>query len=106
MKMFLDDTRNPYSDDFDVIINDYNDAVKHVLKYGVPSFISFDHDLGSIDGVICKTGYDFAKWLVNADLDGIVTIPSTFRFHVHSANPVGAANIQNYLDNYLQQKYG
>jgi hypothetical protein len=46
---------------------------------------------------------DFAKWLVNLDLDGIL-MPDDFQFHVHSANPTGAANIQGLLDNYMASK--
>ncbi|GAB3824380.1 cyclic-phosphate processing receiver domain-containing protein [Hymenobacter jeollabukensis] len=39
------------------------------------------------------SGYDCAKWLVEQEL-------LVERFNVHSANPVGAANIRGLLENY------
>lgn len=56
--------------------------------------ISIIHLVGNINGY---TGYDTAKWLVEKWLDGennkmLVT--------VHSANPIGAANIMGYINNY------
>lgn len=64
-----------------------------------------DHDLGTDrEGNLLPTGYDFAKWLIEMDMDGIITIPPDFAFTVHSANPVGAKNIQGYLMNYLQRR--
>lgn len=50
-------------------------------------FISFDHDLGTD-----KTGYDFAKWLIEHNYTGY--------FHIHTMNPVGAANIRQLLAHY------
>jgi hypothetical protein len=35
-----------------------------------------------------------------------VHIPQDFQFYVHSKNPIGAKNIQMYLDNYLTMKNG
>ncbi|WP_371131695.1 cyclic-phosphate processing receiver domain-containing protein [Sulfuricurvum sp.] len=52
-------------------------------------------------GTLLPSGYDFAKWLVEMDMDGKIHIPEDFYFTVHSANPVGAKNIQEYLRNYL-----
>lgn len=68
----------------------------------VPSFISFDHDLG--DGE--STGYDIAKWIVEMNMDGVVKIPKDFSFYVHSKNPIGKKNIESYLNNYLEFKNG
>ena len=56
--------------------------------------ISFDHDLG--EG---KTGMDCVKYLVQMDMDHTV-LDSHFEFKVHSANPVGKENIQEYLAQY------
>jgi hypothetical protein len=47
-----------------------------------------------------KSGFDFAKYLIELDLD-TNTMPKNFTFKVHSANSVGADNIRNILDNYL-----
>lgn len=103
-KMFLDDIRNPsdiyinniYPDTFGdnsnwIIIRSYKDACKEILMNGIPEFISFDHDLG-----VGKTGYDLVKWMIDNG-----NFPKDFKFNVHSANPVGAANIYMMLTNYL-----
>lgn len=97
MKLFLDDIRDP-SGFYWVVARSYKDAVEKVKEYGFPTFVSFDHDLG--EG---KTGYDFAKYLVELDMD-TNTMPQNFDFLVHSANPVGAKNICAYLRNYLEFK--
>ncbi len=101
--LFIDDERFPidqYIDTF-IMARSYDDAVVLVEAKGCPLFISFDHDLG--DNI--PTGYDFAKFLVekDLDLDGSF-IPDKFNFHVHSANPVGKANIEKLLRNYLEHR--
>lgn len=63
----------------------------------LPSFISFDHDLG--DQV--PTGHDVAKWIIEQTLDDKYKLPQDFSFHVHSANPPGAANINGILNSFL-----
>ena len=62
--------------------------------------ISFDHDLGANE----PTGYDFAKWLVESDMDGIEFLNEHFEFYVHSQNPIGKANIEGLLNGYLDSK--
>ena len=99
MRMFLDDCREPRVENFDIICRSYSDAIMYVKTNGIPEFISFDHDLGD-DG----TGYDFAKWLVEQDINGIFAFPEDFSFNVHSANPIGKKNIESYLTNYLNYK--
>jgi hypothetical protein len=89
------------------IVRSLQEAKDWVIKNGFPDVISFDHDLG----VKChegdysdeNTGYDFAKWLVEYDIE-TNTMPDNFKFTVHSKNPIGAENIQTYLGNYLQFK--
>lgn len=100
--MFVDDIRNPdwiYPDlDTDdwLVCRTMQEAQDVIADLGWPNWISFDHDLGENE----PTGYDLAKWLVNQDLD-THAMPANFDFAVHSANPVGAANIQGLLTNYL-----
>ena len=105
-KLFLDDKRKPKEVGFHetdwILAESFYDAIEYVMSLGVPHTISFDHDLG--DDSHGKTGFDFAKWLVEQDMNGDYLIPDEFWFTVHSANPVGAANIQSYLDNYLRVK--
>jgi hypothetical protein len=44
-----------------------------------------------------KTGYDAAKWLVQYCHSNC--LPFFPEYNVHSANPVGKANIESYLSN-------
>jgi hypothetical protein len=106
-RMFVDDIRNPdwvYPDQ-DVsdwqVCRTMQEAQDVISDLGCPSWISFDHDLG--DNI--PTGYDLAKWLVDTDLDSGF-MPDNFEFLIHSANPVGAANIQGLLTCYLRHKLG
>lgn len=89
------------------IVRSYNEAIVWVTEHGFPDVISFDHDLGLMhyandysDG---KTGLDFAKWLVEYDMD-TNTMPEDFKFTVHSKNPIGGSNIQALLNNYIRLK--
>ncbi len=104
MKMYLDDIRVP-KNDYDIVVRSFEDAIKFVENYGVPNFISFDHDLGCDEmGNILKSGYDFAKWLVDMDIENIHKFPNDFTFNIHSANPIGRNNINAILNNYLDFK--
>ena len=101
MKMFLDDIRDP-KNDYDVIVRSFEEAINFVKENGIPTFISFDHDLGCDEmGSILKSGYDFAKWLVDMDIENISKFPDNFTFDIHSANPIGKNNIKAILNNYL-----
>lgn len=103
-KLYLDDIRTP-SDPTFMIARTVNDAQKIIHLLGVPTFISFDHDLGIDDeGNLLLSGYDFAKWLVEMDMEKIFTLDENFDFTVHSQNPVGAENIRAYLKNYMESK--
>ena len=121
--LFLDDLRVPGDVTWiDIgpgpwnIVRSYDEAVTWVLENGFPEVISFDHDLGyeefdtTESGMIVvtnateeKSGYDFAKWLVEHDMD-TDTMPASFNFMVHSKNPEGAKNILYLLNNYLRFK--
>lgn len=99
--LFLDDERSPKTPGAWQIARSFDEAVSLLSYYGCFSYISFDHDLG--DGV--PTGHDLAKWLVDKDLDaGGKFIPTDFGFNVHSANPVGRANIEALLSSYLKHR--
>lgn len=106
IKLYLDD-RRPLPDESYTLVRSYDEAIKFVEDNGIPTFISFDHDLGCDDkGNILKDGYDFAKWLIEMDMDGVHNIPDNFSFFVHSSNPSGKQNIASYLSNYLKHKRG
>lgn len=100
MKLFIDDERNPkdiywikldlYKDTDWVITRTFEESIKAIKQYGLPDFISFDHDLG-----MGQTGYDVAKWIgQNFNYSG------NFKWVVHSQNPIGAKNIDTYLNNW------
>ena len=92
--LYLDDLRNQRTDGW-VVVRSYEEFVGVIERIGAPDEISFDHDLGwdEVNNVENKSGYDCAKWLVDK---GIVIE----KFNVHSANPVGAANIKGLLENF------
>ena len=121
MKLFIDDLRSldmiyPNQNPQEwVIVRSYHEFVNYITKFGLPTFISFDHDLGfehtrwyfengghdnppdpSGDDFREKTGYDCTKWLVDFCIENKKPLPN---WQVHSANPVGASNIRNYLNN-------
>lgn len=119
--LFLDDERRPgdvtwiliggvgsWGADWH-IVRSMEEAKEWVLKNGFPDVISFDHDLGLqhyggdySDG---KTGHDFAKWLVEYDMD-TGSMPKDFSYTVHSKNPEGAKNISGLLSNYIRFRNG
>lgn len=97
--IYIDDERSPKTSKEFKVCRSMREAVDMILVYGFPEYISFDHDLGENQ----PTGFDFAKWLVNHDMD-TGEMPENFDYNIHSANPVGGANIAGLLDNYLQHR--
>lgn len=118
--LYLDDERIPIETipgykPWNVVIN-YDEFVAHITAHDLPDLISFDHDLAeehitdfvnqtsvigfcspSYDEYIEKTGLDCAKWLVDYCQANDRPLPLC---SVHSFNPVGAANIQSFLNGY------
>jgi hypothetical protein len=96
--------------------------------------ISFDHDLGetameeyynnvspnyklNYENILEKTGMDCAKWLVDHYYDNYYINEELFsraskkimgitfpQIYVHSANPIGSANIMGYINNFLMNE--
>ncbi len=96
-RLFIDDERDPVSDDWVIARN--HDEVRQIISIrGMPSFVSFDHDLGSF---INGDGYKIAKYLVDLDMNTKFKFPDDFGYYVHSQNPIGKKNIEGYLNNYL-----
>ena len=88
-KLFIDDERFPVADDW-VIARSSDEAIAMVTMNGMPTEISFDHDLGGND-----TSRLFIMWMVDALLDSLITIPEDFTFSVHSQNPIGVEWIRS-----------
>jgi hypothetical protein len=77
--------------------------------------MSLDHDLGDTamneyynnvhpnytldyNNITEKTGLDCAKFLVAESMTSGIPLPAIY---VHSANPIGSANIMGYINNYF-----
>jgi hypothetical protein len=116
IRLYLDDVRTPVGEGW-VVVRSYDAFVAKVRLTGLENFevISLDHDLGKeamdeyynnvspnytldYNNIIEKTGYDVAKWLVAESMTKNIPIP---QIYVHSANPIGSANIMGYINNYL-----
>ena len=113
-QLFLDDVRVPSSVKWVEIplgpweiVRSYNAFVNIITKRGLPTFISFDHDLAECDQNVHgkpyseykeKTGFHCAQWLVEYCLNNKLSCPD---FTVHSMNPVGAENIRSLLRNFM-----
>jgi hypothetical protein len=114
--LYLDDIRTPIGDHW-IVVRNYNEFVDMVKHHGLESFevISLDHDLGEgamveyytnvknnyqldYNNIEEKTGYDAAKFLVSESMSTNIPLP---QIYVHSANPIGSANIMGYINNYL-----
>lgn len=129
--LFLDDERNPAdvtwcdiprTNNYAVVRN-YDEFVTHIMSFGIPDFVSFDHDLADEHYAVMlkeveaskytafvdddeggltltfnygseKTGYDCAKWLVDFCVARDIKFPS---YAVHSMNPIGRERIDNYI---------
>ncbi|MGV3704303.1 MAG: cyclic-phosphate processing receiver domain-containing protein [Arcticibacter sp.] len=102
--LFLDDLRAvdmiyPGQSTRFLLVRSYDAFVDCIQKNGLPSFISFDNDLGEDEnGELLPDGYACAKWLVfESGLD-----LRELRFYVYSANPVAKVQIESLLRNYLR----
>jgi hypothetical protein len=101
-QLFLDDERFPAMHETNkyVIARTVEQAVEMIRRMGMPTFISFDNDLG--EGML--EGYDLAKKIVEMDLNGTYRIPDGFDWYVHSQNSVAVENIHGLLKNYLENR--
>lgn len=79
-----------------VICRDYYETV-NVLQNGIHPddtvIIDLDHDLGFDDDSVELNGYNICQYIVEHHLP-------IFAFHIHSMNPVGAANMRQLLTHY------
>jgi len=111
---------------------EFIEAVKSIGLENI-HIISLDHDLGDsamseyfnnvspnykldYNNIKEKTGYDCAKWLVNyfyetnpsrLEQDRFIrrSVPVEFPMvYVHSANPIGSANIIGYINNFFMNE--
>lgn len=96
--LFLDDERlptyvDPKGSSIWYIARTSEHAKQMVQSYGMPYYISFDHDLGGDDNAMI-----FLRWLSN---DYFNEKQHKLPFYgVHSANPVGAKNIESLMESW------
>lgn len=90
--LYLDDIRNPPADRDWLVCRSSQEALDRIVENGMPSFFSFDHDLGEDD-----TTMVFLRRLVNEVWDGVSVPPE---YQIHSANPVGVQNIRSFMDSW------
>lgn len=115
--LYLDDVRTPNSENWKVV-RSYDEFVSHIMLNGLENYevISLDHDLGeesmyeyytnvknnftlNYDNIVNeKTGMDCAKYLVAKSMEKGIPLP---QIYIHSANPIGSANMMGYINNYL-----
>jgi hypothetical protein len=120
-KLFLDDIRNVTDvtwgnfqeifglPDNVVTVRNYEQFVAAITNAGLPTVVSFDHDLAEehyrdaimlfdkADSYKEKTGYDCAKFLFEYCLAHRLSLP---KCNIHSMNPVGAQRIYDLLASY------
>ena len=134
IKIYLDDVRTPVDDDWNVVRNydEFVKKVLELGLTNI-NLISLDHDLGdtamseyfknvspnyelNYDNITEKTGLDCVKWLINHFYDTNPKRVSMSRLDkksypikfpevvVHSANPIGSANMMGYINNFLMNE--
>ena len=134
VRIYLDDVRTPVDKDWLVVRNfhEFVNLVNKVGLTNI-RLISLDHDLGDTamqeyfnnvsknykldyDNIEEKTGYDAAKWLVfkfyglnenRINMSRFDKKQKPIKFPevvVHSANPIGSANIMGYINNFLMNE--
>ena len=116
MRLYLDDVRTPKDADWQVV-RSYDEFVAHIRLHGLENYelMSLDHDLGDTamseyynnvhpnytldySNIKEKTGMDCAKFLVAESMTKGIPLPAIY---IHSANPIGSANMMGYINNYF-----
>ena len=99
--LFIDDVRSPTPDlgRPELAIN-VAEAIDLVNILGLPERISFDHDLGKNE----PTAMIFMKWLVEGHLDERFDLNTIKEIIIHSANPVGAGNLQGLWNGFAKSE--
>ncbi len=99
-KLYIDDLRIPSLQEMElynyIIVRTSQEAIDYITENGIPTFISFDHDLGGDD-----TAMKVVDFIIESVLDDKLQMPAFFAFKIHSANPIGSDNIESKLKNFL-----
>lgn len=125
LNIFLDDERKPSQVTWVelplvewLVVKNYDAFVKAVLAFGIPKFVSFDHDLADehyqeyaraihaanpefgvfhYEKMKEKTGMECVKWLVDYCLRKGQPFPE---YTVHTMNVIGRENIISYIESF------
>ena len=117
LRLYLDDIRTPVDDDW-IVVRNYDEFVAQLKLNGLGNFevISLDHDLGEgamveyytnvknnymldYNNIEERTGMDCCRYLVSESMNTKIPLP---QIYVHSANPIGSANMMGYINNYFR----
>lgn len=96
-KLFIDDTRDPITNDW-VVARSSTAAIRLVIEKGLPIEIAFDHDLGVDTSGKTDDTMKFVDWLSNQFIASFIKFPKGFQYSIHSMNPIGARNIANRMN--------
>ena len=133
-RIYLDDVRTPTGDNWIVVRNydEFVSKVNEIGLADI-DIISLDHDLGdtamneyfknvspnyqlNYDNIEEKTGFDCCKWIINHFYDTNPKRVNMSRLDkkqypikfpevvIHSANPIGSANMMGYINNFLMNE--
>jgi len=116
LRLYLDDIRTPVDDDW-IVVRNYDEFVAQIKLNGLGNFevISLDHDLGEgamveyytnvknnymldYNNINERTGMDCCRYIVSESMNEKIPLP---QIYIHSANPIGSANMMGYINNYL-----
>lgn len=103
MQIFLDDERSPPTGDWHAV----RDATAFLaaIRLYRPTIIAFDHDLGSDGaGVALPNGQHCMHLLIDEAMDHPAALDYLRLVILHSANPVGRANMRGLLES--AQRHG
>lgn len=116
LSLYLDDVRTPVDDNW-IVVRNYDEFVAQIKLHRLDNFdvISLDHDLGEgamveyytnvknnymldYNNIQERTGMDCCRFLVSESMNERIPLP---QIYIHSANPIGSANMMGYINNYL-----
>lgn len=115
-RIYLDDVRTPVDNEW-VVVRNYDEFVSTINLIGLENIelISLDHDLGegamieyytnvknnymlNYNNINERTGMDCCRFMVSESMNRKIPLP---QIYIHSANPIGSANMMGYINNYL-----
>ena len=97
LNIFVDDERDPPPGDW--LVARTASGCEQILKTRASAIISFDHDLGCDDtGATLPSGHDCVRLLIEAAMDRPDVVADLRIIVLHSANPVGRANMRGLIE--------